>query len=295
MEIVVIKRWCISFDQLYSHTEIFQFQKLNVPVFPSFHFEDGSEPIYLTNPKRTIQHHETQSFVEQKSTLTIIPVSASLRLEERETLYPISNMTSTSHKQAIRQHLAHPIVEQMCSITAFRVIWRVPGGDVDQAWKSIVAHRKACDDIIMQNQNIDFFISNITGLCNKPSRKGEAPKNIYPGVAYWVVSADNVDHTTVLDRITTFVREQAVVKIIHCARQSDLCIDKVSSSLFSVLKDHKSGYVIRRMQESQQALAHAEEIGLPSRVYLPSRSKLKTLVMGAVSALNEARINLDLI
>lgn len=215
--------------------------------------------------------------------------------DDKKAVYPISNMTTVSHKEALRDYIAKPLVEQNCSVLAFRVVWRGQLVELEQVWKNIIPYREQCDTILNKTDNIQFYISAITGLFNRRNQaSGETVRSpVYPAIAYWVASnSDNFDAYQVLRNVEMSMRGIATVRPLGNAVPMKTEND-FSSSLCTVLKDHNGGYINKRMGECHTAMNAEGKVPLQSRIVLSAHMEskpLQTIVYNAVESLNDAKL-----
>ena len=144
-----------------------------------------------------------------------------------------------------------PLVQRGLYGQGFRVIWRVHGEQQETAWAQVAARRLEADAFLSAQPSIGLFVSSVTGAFTKPSHKGQAPQEIFPALAYWVVGHD---HTMNINTLITQVSNlfgRVETREIGSGRTPQ---DRMSSSLFVVLKDHSNSYVRKRNVESLVSL-----------------------------------------
>lgn len=170
---------------------------------------------------------------------------------ERERRYPNNNFASKSQKEALQQFLLQPVSMMLIGsqVVACRLIWRVTGEDATHAWGQIAANRQACDAAIRDINGVAFFVSSVTGVFNKPSRKGMLLQHIYPALAYWVIHRDPLFPVNqVLSRLSAVAVGQPEVRVIGSTSHTQY--NSMSSSLFAVLKDHTNSFILKKLSSS---------------------------------------------
>ncbi len=208
--------------------------------------------------------------------------------QERKATEPITNMSSQSKRDAIKCHLVDPVITINCKIVACRVVWR--GTNTDTNWKNIVAYRDRCDSVLERVFGVDMYVSAITGMSNRPPKKSNLARMVYPAVGYWVVSErDKLE--TVVATLQGMLQQEADVRYMSSLGQTTP--EEVASCLCATMKDHSGGFVRRKIQESHDWLQRGDiPFEMPARlVTMPFASDtVKQVARNALAGMTDAKI-----
>ena len=190
-----------------------------------------------------------------------------------------------------------PVDLNRFEVHSFRLVWRFDEPLLDYAWLQLVQNHLVSDQVVAQVRGVAYFVSALTGIFNKPNRKGEVPRNIYPAVSYWVVARRGIYNHLGLWKDLQAAYPSAQIKAI--GSHSDLdTTEAISSALYIVLKDHSSGYVRNRVDASAATFfqAHRQSGGEHPlvRLVLKDRDSFEDDLLAAVSALDALRMNMTL-
>ena len=190
-------------------------------------------------------------------------------------------------KEALLSHVVAPIVLHNELITsAYRVTWRVSENLIDEAWAKIHDHRQRCDAAISGVPGVCFFVSAITGVFSKPTRKCQTPKAIYPAISYWLVSNREceLDKREIVEcfEIATFGAEVKRVEG-RFGRTPHGVTEEKSAGLFITVKDYPSfGYVYNKMCD-----ANGSSEQLISKIVVKEMNEVPNLIPDLVRAIPE--------
>jgi len=120
---------------------------------------------------------------------------------------PCSQLSS----KVIRDKAACPIVaaiEKICSVVAFKCVWRVSDDEIEQAWNWICEKRDECDLTLSKLSEVCFFFSAISTsklyskkknqehqkklaqverrIEDKSVSNSSPGKQIFPAICYWL-------------------------------------------------------------------------------------------------------------
>lgn len=208
--------------------------------------------------------------------------------------YPSNNLASRPIREGLFKYLAEPVDLRRFEVHSFRIVWRFDEPLLDYAWIQLVQNHLVSDQVVSQVKGVCYFVSALTGIFNKPNRKGEVPRNIYPAVSYWVVARrGDYNHLGLWKDLQT-AYPSAQIKSIG---NTDLdTTEAISSALYIVLKDHNSGYVRNRVDVSAASCLKANRQGEHPlvRLVLKDRDQFETELLQAVSALDALRMNMTL-
>jgi len=219
----------------------------------------------------------------------------STRSRNMDQKYPSNNLSSKPIKDSLAEHLVIPTVSSSCAIYACRMVWRNDNEEENDAnWLDIVSKRLHIDSIIRALPGIGYFVSAITAIFNKPSRKGDVPKFIYPAVAYWIVSAGGTLAQQQLWGALQTACPNAEVRLL--GRSAPLESQQAASSaLHIVLKDHNSGYVRQRLVSS--TAASELEPGSPgtntAARFLANTHRYRLIILNALPRLLASKLTID--
>ena len=210
--------------------------------------------------------------------------------------YPANNLSSRAIKEALLHHLIIPTMHLTNTVYAFRLVWRHEEEDPNESsWLAVVPNRIRCDDIIQQIPGVEYAVSAVTAIFNKPSRKGQVPKCIFPAIAYWMV----VDEKSFkLDEFYSIMQQAcpfATIRVVGGTSPID-SMESICASLHIVLKDHSSGYIRQRMCSSTMAAnlePEARGTHTSCRILLCNKEKYGPVVLGALPALIASKLVFD--
>ena len=162
--------------------------------------------------------------------------------------YPSNNLSSRTIRHGLRKHLAVPVDLELYEVHSFRIVWRFDEPLLDYAWGQLVQNQLVSDQVLAGAEGVAYFISGLTGIFNKPNRKGEVPKNIYPAVSYWLVARRGKYDHLLLWQCLQNVYPSAQIKTIGTPEMDT--VDSIAAALCIVLKDHSSRYMRTRVDAS---------------------------------------------
>ena len=162
-------------------------------------------------------------------------------------------------------------------VRAFRVLWRVDDDEgLSRVWSDVVSQRCKCDAFVAQAPSLQMFASCITGMTKARSRVIPDSRTlpVYPAVSYWAVF-DRAEPAPELTRGLKSVCPAAVVKRIQSGG-TDQDMDRLT--LFTVLKDHRSRFIIDKLN------SHSRHSSLATEIHPPNA---KLMAKSSSSYLNE--------
>ncbi|KAI0239088.1 hypothetical protein LSAT2_010153 [Lamellibrachia satsuma] len=214
--------------------------------------------------------------------------------------YPHNNLQCPVLKEALTRELVTPVIRLGDQTFAFRIVWRETSESLEAAWDAVALQRRKCDTLLRAQPNVEFFVSSITGVFTKSATRGLKPRAIFPAVSYWIVTnpnANDVNSDDIQWRISRqlhTVCTNAEFKPIKAQMQRfSEPAAYISASLFVVLKDHRSGYIRRRVDRSLHVLGDVSEARAPARVVVLHSSKYRERIMNAEQTLQGASLSAD--
>lgn len=182
-----------------------------------------------------------------------------------------------------------PLYNQGLCGYGFRLIWRVLGDMQETAWSEIVARRMEADNFIAKQSEFSMFISSITGVFTKPSMKGQVPQNVFPTLAYWVVTGQNYDVRHILAKLCTAF---AGVEVREVGSGMNT-LNRMASSLYPVLKDHNNSYILKRNMASLQHVGiKADSNQMPPSKLVVLNPGFQNFLENIVAELHKVRFDL---
>ncbi len=203
-------------------------------------------------------------------------------LRGSESKLPASSLSSRSVKDALAGHLVAPLVEKNCVAFAYRIVWRYTDARHEETWNDITLYRTRCDQALANFEGISFFISSISGVYTKPSVKGEAPKHVFPALAYWIITdhIHSIKQENLMHYLTQTCPGSLVKPLGNMAHplvgQVELC-----NTLYMVVKDYSNGFVRKKIENSVNG---AVDTGPTSRVVVRDCDNFKPLLESTIGA-----------
>ena len=192
----------------------------------------------------------------------------------------MSRPCSQLNSKAIRDKAECEVVariEKLCSVVAFKCVWRVDDEEIDNAWNWICDKRDECDSKISKLREVCFFFSAISTSKRDRKKGGKAPrksqdihesedsneettlnasqlsspgKQTYPAISYWVAC-----QTSNGAPINSLKVQRAVSSCgleYYSSRASRKQNSQNLNVLCQVLKDHKNPCVMQLVESSYQ-------------------------------------------
>ena len=189
----------------------------------------------------------------------------------------MSRPCSQLNSKAIRDKAECEVVariEKLCSVVAFKCVWRVDDEEIDNAWNWICDKRDECDSKLRE---VCFFFSAISTSKRDRKKGGKAPrksqdihesedsneettlnasqlsspgKQTYPAISYWVAC-----QTSNGAPINSLKVQRAVSSCgleYYSSRASRKQNSQNLNVLCQVLKDHKNPCVMQLVESSYQ-------------------------------------------
>ncbi|KAK2171606.1 hypothetical protein NP493_1049g00064 [Ridgeia piscesae] len=213
--------------------------------------------------------------------------------------YPPNILYGKIVKRAVVARLVAPVHSFGDHVTSFRVTWRVGLERLPRAWTDIVRQRHLCDNVVArQAASLEMFVSCISGVFTRTVRgKSDAVSGpVYPAVSYWVVSGEAMSgDCTALAAAIRAVCPAVQVKAIASLRrpQTGESPDVVSGTLFTVLKDHNSGYVRHKLSRCR-GVSSGPARRSNAKVVAVAGSRYVPLLPVSVEALRRAGLHMEM-
>lgn len=255
---------------------------------------------------------------------------------------PARQLNSKAIKDAASCYLT-PIIRNRLSVVAATCVWRVQRKDLPEAWKQVCQKREQCDRSLKTLEGLEFFFSAI-GVKEPPKKEKEkdqseeceeienddengdscisesqqisqnanrsfamaAEKKRFPSFAFWIAFTSSTGAP-----VSSLPIEKVLLSCdleIHVQVQKT--VEKSMKSLFSVLKDHSSSYLIELVDASFQAAISdlADQLsseGIMSSpmdrstenvvfFYMNPSSKMKQQISNALDAMQKAGLRVDI-
>ena len=212
------------------------------------------------------------------------------QLRSRKGMYrsagnPARQLNSKAIKDAASCYFS-PIIRNRLSVVTATCVWRVQRKDLTEAWKLVCKKREECDRALMSLEGLEFFFSAI-GV-KEPPKKEEAKerseecyenendeenedsvvpdspqisqateksfamaaeKKRFPSFSFWMAFTSSTGApVSVLPVQKVFLSCDLEINV-----QIHRTVEKSIKSLFPVLKDHSSSYVIELVEASFHA------------------------------------------
>ena len=191
----------------------------------------------------------------------------------------MSKPCSQLNSKAIRDKAECEIVarvEKLCSVVAFKCVWRVSDAEIERAWNWICEKRDECDLTLSKLAEICFFFSAIsTSTLDSKKRKrpqlqetresdesnDESPvnasqlsspgKQTFPAISYWVACQTNNGSVINALRIQRAVASCGLEYYASRASRKKNCCHNLNQ-LCQVFKDHKNLCLMQLVESSYQ-------------------------------------------
>ncbi len=102
--------------------------------------------------------------------------------------YPLNTLNHPALKKALMSEIVSRFVDRPQQVLAWRVLWRLPQDQIDDAWLGIAEYRKACDRTVTDGKSTLFFFSSISGVYTKTVKKQN--RVVHPAISYWLLLDD---------------------------------------------------------------------------------------------------------
>ena len=191
----------------------------------------------------------------------------------------MSKPCSQLNSKAIRDKAECEIiarVEKLCSVVAFKCVWRVSDSEIERAWNWICEKRDECDLALSKLKEVCFFFSAISTskLDSKKRKKPQGSqearesdesndessinasqlsspgKQTFPAVSYWVACQTNNGSVINALKIQRAVASCGLEYYASRASRKRNCHDL--NQLCLVLKDHKNPCLMQLVESSYQ-------------------------------------------
>ena len=203
--------------------------------------------------------------------------------------YPNNVLYPISAKTALLQHLVTPVVATKANALAFRVVWRGEHWNTE-AWQNILNYRECCDEIVRRAPGVQFFVSCITSIYNKPQQKGALPACFYPAVAYWTVFNETFQYDQLAATISQHV-DFPEIKTIGRSCAPNVGLN--ASGLFMALKDHNGGFIRAKLAECLAASGMTEGQIENARIVRVSKGPWEGIIEKALPHLLAAKLCIE--
>lgn len=160
----------------------------------------------------------------------------------------------------------------MCSVVAFKCVWRVSDSEIERAWNWICEKRDECDLTLSKLKEVCFFFSAIS-TSQLDSKKRKTPqrsqdtresdessvnasqlsspgKQTFPAISNWVACQTNNGSAINSLKIQRAVTSCGLEYYASKASRKRNCHDL--SQLCQVLKDHKNPCSMQLVESSYQ-------------------------------------------
>ena len=212
------------------------------------------------------------------------------QLRSRKGMYrsarnPARQLNSKAIKDAASCYFS-PIIRNRLSVVTAKCVWRVQRKDLTEAWKLVCKKREECDRALLSLEGLEFFFSAI-GVKEPPKKEEEkerseecyenendeenedsgvadspqisqatersfamaAEKKRFPSFSFWMAFTSSTGApVSVLPVQKVFLSCDLEINV-----QILRTVEKSIKSLFPVLKNHSSSYVIELVEASFHA------------------------------------------
>ena len=255
---------------------------------------------------------------------------------------PARQLNSKAIKDAASCFLS-PIIRGRLSVVTASCVWRVERKDLTEAWKLVCKKREECDRALMTLEGLEMFFSAI-GVKEPPKKEKEkgkseeceenenddenedsvvpessqisqttersfamaAEKKRFPSFSFWMAFTSSTGAP-----VSVLPIKRALLSCeLEINVQIQKTVEKSIKSLFPVLKDHSSSYVIELVEASFQATITdlADQLscqGLLSSpmncftekvvfCFMNSSSKMKNQISSALETMKKAGLRVDI-